>query len=131
MVLLDRDGRVLAALARLHGPGARRPRRRSGRRSRWSRPASPWALGNLLPYGSTGVINFALALPTPSGHADPGDRASTPPRSAAFTDRELEQIPGVKGAHHYLLDGNGVVIASTNPAGPPAITFTRRRSSTC
>ena len=36
---------------------------------------------------------------------------------------ELTQIPGVKGAHNYVLDGNGVVIASTNPARPAGYRF--------
>ena len=81
-----------------------------------------WALGNREPYGRTGAIDLAVRLPTPSGTRILVTGFDPAPLSA-FTARELDKVPGVKGAHHYLLDGNGVVIASTNPARPPGYVF--------
>jgi signal transduction histidine kinase len=82
----------------------------------------PWALGNVLPYGKTGVINYGLALPTPSG-----ERylltGFVPSALDNFLAGDLRQIPGVKGAHNYVLDGRGVVISSTNPARPTGYVF--------
>jgi signal transduction histidine kinase len=78
----------------------------------------PWALGNVLPYGKTGVINYGVTLPTKSGmrYLLTGlDPATLSP----FLLGELRQIPGVKGAYNYVFDGAGVVIASTNPKRPP------------
>jgi signal transduction histidine kinase len=82
----------------------------------------PWALGNVLPYGRHGVINYGLALKT---------RAGTrylltglgPGVLGPFLLGELRQIPGVKGAHNYILDGRGRVIASTNPVRPTGYQF--------
>jgi signal transduction histidine kinase len=82
----------------------------------------PWALGNVLPYGKTGVINYGLALPTPLG-----ERylltGFAPEALDGFLASDLRQIPGVKGAHNYILDGRGVVITSTNPARPTGYVF--------
>ena len=83
----------------------------------------PWALGNVEPYRDGGVIDFATRLYDPVRHADPGTRASARPCSASFAAKDLDKVPGVNGAHHLLLDGNGVVIASTNPKRPPGYHF--------
>jgi signal transduction histidine kinase/DNA-binding response OmpR family regulator len=75
----------------------------------------PYGLGNLLPYGRSGVINFAVPFPTPYGvrilltGIDP---ASLGP----FLEGDLRKVPGVKGAHSYILDANRTVLASSNPA---------------
>jgi signal transduction histidine kinase len=86
------------------------------------RAGKPWALGNVLPLGKTGVINYGQALPTASGRRFLLT-GFTPTELSVFLAAELQQIPGVKGAHNYLLDGRGVVIASTNPARPPGYLF--------
>ncbi len=82
----------------------------------------PFALGNVLPYGKTGVINYGVALPTATG-----ERflltGFTPANLSGFLTADLKQIPGVKGAHNYLLDGRGIVLASTNPLRPPGYLF--------
>ena len=82
----------------------------------------PWALGNVLPYKHTGVVNFATGIHTRHGLRILVSGFSPAPLSA-FTVRELDKVPGIKGAHHYLLDGNGVVISSTNPQRPPGYVF--------
>ncbi|HEY2260414.1 MAG TPA: ATP-binding protein [Solirubrobacteraceae bacterium] len=81
-----------------------------------------WALGNVLPYGRTGVINLGVVLPTRSG---PRYLLTgfAPGVLSLFLEGELKQIPGVRGAHNYLLDGAGVVIASTNASRPPGYVF--------
>ncbi len=122
VALLDRDGRVLAAsrgfsaqarAATADGPGGAVAMVRAGR---------PWALANLRPYGSHGVINFAHRIRTPQG-ARILVTGFDPARLTAFTNRELDWAPIIKGAHHYLLDGHGVVIASTDPNRPPGYHF--------
>ncbi|MDO8187963.1 ATP-binding protein [Conexibacter sp. JD483] len=73
-----------------------------------------YGLGNILPYGGSGVINLAVRIPT-----DNGDRilvaGMLPSTLSQFLVAELAKIPGVAGAYSYLIDGNRALIASTNP----------------
>jgi signal transduction histidine kinase len=82
------------------------------------RRGRPWALGDVLPYGGGGVINYGVMLPTRSGkrYLLTG---IVPNTLSAFLQGELEQIPGVRGAYNYIFDGRGEVISSTNPTRPP------------
>ena len=82
----------------------------------------PYGLGNVLPYGRAGVINFAVAIPTPFGKRILLS-GSRPAALTPFLVNELRRIPGVEGAHNYVLDGNGRVLASTNPAVPAGYVF--------
>ncbi len=75
----------------------------------------PYALGNFTPYGSTGVIDFGVPFPTAYG-TRVLVTGFTPGALSSFIAGELKQIPGVKGAHNYLIDGNDVVLASNNSA---------------
>jgi signal transduction histidine kinase len=81
------------------------------------RARHPYGLGNVLPYGKTGVINLAIKFPTSYG---PRVLVTgfQPRLLSNFLGGELKRIPGVKGAHNYLIDGQGTVIGSTNPALP-------------
>lgn len=81
------------------------------------RAGHPYGLGDVLPYGRTGAIEFAVALPTRSG---PRILVSglMPTALEGFITGELRKIPGVQGAHNYLIDGHNRVLASTNPALP-------------
>ena len=113
VALIGADGKVLAsssgftAQARAELPGsAALALVRSGR---------PYGLGNLSPYGSKGVIDFAVPFPTPEGTRILLT-GFTPDALSTFIAGELKQIPGVKGAHNYLVDGNDTVLATTNPA---------------
>ncbi len=122
VVLLNDKGHVLAA-----SRGFTREARRNLLTGSHSvvamvQAGMPWALGNVLPYKHTGVVNFATRIPTRHGLRILVSGFSPAPLSA-FTVRELDKVPGVKGAHHYLLDGNGVVISSTNPQRPPGYVF--------
>ncbi|MBV9311749.1 MAG: hypothetical protein JOZ73_13025 [Solirubrobacterales bacterium] len=74
-----------------------------------------YGLGNLLPYGKTGVINYAVTFPTKFGLRTLLT-GLTPSALSGFITGELQKIPGVKGAHNYLIDGNRAVLASTYPA---------------
>ena len=78
------------------------------------RSGHSYGLGNLLPYGSTGVIDVAVPI-TSQGKNAILLTGSAPKELALFTG-ELNHIPGVNGAHSYLLDGNGTVLATNNPA---------------
>lgn len=78
----------------------------------------PYGLGDLLPYGKTGVINLAVAFPTKYGRRYLISGVS-PVGLAGFLSAELRRIPGVTGSHNYLLDGNNTVLASNNPDRPP------------
>jgi signal transduction histidine kinase/DNA-binding response OmpR family regulator len=81
------------------------------------REGDPYGLGNLLPYGREGVVNFAVAFPTRYGRRILLSGLS-PLVLESFLAGELRRIPGVKGAHNYVLDGNNTVLASNNPATP-------------
>lgn len=78
----------------------------------------PWALGNILPYGKSSVINRRAAA---------GTRLLITgiPTSAmsAFLLAELRRVPGAKAEYHSLLDGHGVILASTHPHRPPGYHF--------
>jgi signal transduction histidine kinase len=120
LALLDGSGRVLAS-SRAFTPQARTNLRQ------WAelaliRSGRPYALGNLLRYGRTGVINFAVAFPTRFG-----ERVLltgfAPQALGGFIASDLREIPGVTGAHNYLVDGNDAVVASTNPARPAGYVF--------
>src|SRR5665213_470441 len=120
LVLVDKAGNVLA-----HSQGFTAQARsdlRIPEALRLLRGGDPWALGNILPYGKTGVMNFGVALPTPSGtrYLLSG---ILPASLGPFLSGDLRQIPGVKGAYNSVVDGNGVFIASTNPARPAGYTL--------
>jgi signal transduction histidine kinase len=120
IALLDSSGRVLA-----HSSGFTAQARSdltSSRAVGLIQNGHPWALGNVRPYGEHGVVDFASALRTRSG-ARILVTGFSPSSLSGFITAELVKIPGVRGAHHFLLDGNGVVLASTNPARPPGYVF--------
>ncbi|HXO07779.1 MAG TPA: ATP-binding protein [Solirubrobacteraceae bacterium] len=122
LVLLDANGRVLAS-SRGFTPQARAGLA-TGAHSALAmiRAGQRWALGNVEPYGDGGVVDFASRISTPLGPRILV-RGLRPDALTAFTTNDLEKVPGVNGAHHLLLDGNGIVIASTNPKRPPGYHF--------
>ncbi len=79
------------------------------------RAGHPYGLGNLIPYGKGGAIEFAVAFPTRYG-ARTLLSAFRPGALSSFLTADLLKIPGVAGARNYLLDGDDTVLASTNPA---------------
>ncbi|HEY6782699.1 MAG TPA: hypothetical protein VI296_05630, partial [Candidatus Dormibacteraeota bacterium] len=86
------------------------------------RAGHPYALGNLIPYGKAGAIDFAVAFPTRYGIRTLLT-GFTPLALSTFLTADLRKIPGVKGAHNYLIDGNLTVLATTNPARPVGYVF--------
>ena len=124
-VLLDAHGNVIA-----HSAGFTAQARTNLARSAalsLIRTGHRFALGNLTPYGKTGAIDFAVTLATPYGVRTMLTGFSPAALGTLFTG-DLREIPGVLGARNYILDGNGAVLASTNPAipvgqpfGPPAV----------
>jgi signal transduction histidine kinase len=86
-----------------------------------------YELGNLVPDGSSAAIDLAVVFPTGSGYRTLV--SGLPPSALSeFITEDLRKIPGIRGARNYLLDGNGTVLASTNPAvsvghrlGTPAV----------
>ncbi len=122
LAVLDSGGRVIASS---HGftPQARAEVPLSGALSLLSQ-RHPYGLGNLLPYGNSEVIDFAVGFPTRYG---PRILLSgiSPVLLGAFLGSDLREIPGVKGAHNYVLDSNDAVLASTNPATPAGYRFVK------
>ena len=55
--------------------------------------------------------------------------ASAPTRSQRFLSGELQRIPGVKGAHNYLVDGRGTVLGVDQPGSIPSATCSASRPS--
>jgi signal transduction histidine kinase len=83
------------------------------------REGHPYGLGNLEPYGNARAIDFAVGFATPYGRRIL--LSGTPPSAlGTFLKADLLKIPGVKGAHNYVLDGNNAVLASNNPRYPIA-----------
>jgi signal transduction histidine kinase len=114
VVLLDaKTGRVIAH-SRGFTPQARADLRDSAALALVS-GGHRYGLGDVRPYGATGVINLAAALPTRSGPRV-FVTGFMPGVLGTFITGELQKIPGVPGAHNYLIDGRNTVLASTNPA---------------
>jgi signal transduction histidine kinase/DNA-binding response OmpR family regulator len=115
LALLDGNGRVIAfsrgftaqADANLHRSAA----------LALLRVGHPYGLGSLLPYGNSGVIDLGLRFPTRYGNRVLLAGLS-PPLLSPFLSGEVRRIPGVKGAHNYVLDSDNAVIASNNPSTP-------------
>ncbi len=120
LALLDSGGRVIAA-SRGFTPQARANVTRSAAHS-LLRGGSSYALENLQPYGRRSVIDFAVSFPTRYG-ARVLLSGISPFVLGAFLTGELRRIPGVKGAHNYVLDSNDAVLASNNPAAPVGYRF--------
>jgi len=68
------------------------------------------------------VINFATKLATAAGPRLLVTGFSPTALTACGT-HGLQKVPGVPGSPQLMLDGNGVVIASTNPLLPPGYVF--------
>ncbi len=120
VVVLDAHERVLAASAGFNAQ-ARADLARSAALAE-IRLGHTYGVGNVLPYGATGVINFAVKFPTRYGTRILLS-GSRPSDYSAFVSGELRKIPGVRGAHSYLVDGNNTVVASNNPVRPAGYRF--------
>jgi len=86
-------------------------------------PRHPYGLGDLVTPGPNGVIEFAVGFTSNFGPRIllTGTRVGA---LSQFLGGELARIPGVKGAHNYILDGRNRVLASNNPARPAGYAFT-------
>ncbi|MGH2868101.1 MAG: sensor histidine kinase, partial [Solirubrobacteraceae bacterium] len=120
LVLLDASGSVLAHSRAFNSVA--RADLASSVALKLLRAGKPWALGNVLPYPGGGVINFGLAVPTRYGRRYLLT-GFAPRVLGPFLLGELRQIPGVKGAHNFVVDSNGEVLASTNPLRPTGYVF--------
>jgi two-component system, sensor histidine kinase and response regulator len=122
LALLTPSGQVLASSSGFT-PQARRDLAHSAALA-LIRSGHPYGLGNLLPYGRTGVINLAVAFPTRFGTRILLTGFS-PSALGPLLTGELRKIPGVTGAYNYLIDSNKTVLASNNPARPSGYRFTK------
>jgi signal transduction histidine kinase len=87
-----------------------------------TRAGRRYALGNVVPYGKTGAVEFAVTFPTRYGTRTL--LTGSPPHELSLLfAADLLKIPGVKGSHNYLIDGGNRVLASTNPTRPPGYVF--------
>jgi signal transduction histidine kinase len=75
----------------------------------------PYALGNFFSDGRTGIIDFDVALRTRYG-TRVLVAGFEPNVVSGVVTAELDRVPGVKGARNYLIDGNDVVLATTDRA---------------
>jgi signal transduction histidine kinase len=119
VVLLDSAGNVIAASS---GFNAQARAAVTGGAVAMVQRGHAWAIGDIRPYATTGVIDFATRLPTAAGTRILVT-GFAPAALSQFMTSELRQVPGVEGAHHFVLDGNGVVIASNDSARPLGYVF--------
>jgi signal transduction histidine kinase len=133
LVLLDAAGKVIA-----HSSGFTAQARAGLPQAPIAAPTRTgvgYALGNLVPYGKGGAIELAVVFGTAYGSRTLLT-GFAPPLLSGFITAELRKIHGVAGAHNYLLDGHGTVLASTSPAirvgqrfNTPAVVSLRRSST--
>jgi signal transduction histidine kinase len=81
-----------------------------------------YALGNIEPDGKGGTASYAITISTPYGKRILVT-GFAPQVLSAFLLGDLRKIPGVKGAHNFLIDGDGRVLASTDPQKPAGYVF--------
>lgn len=82
-----------------------------------TRAGRRYGLGNIRPYGSSGVIDLASTFPTAYGTRTLV--SGVPLQAFALViGSDLRKIPGVKGSHSSMIDGHDAIIASTNPDRP-------------
>jgi signal transduction histidine kinase len=122
LVLLDSSGREVASSLGFTAQ-ARENLSRSAALA-LVREGHPYGLGNVLPYGRTGVINLAVPFPTRFGTRILLTGLS-PLVLGPFLNGELREIPGVKGARRYVIDGNNTVLGSSNAATPVGYRVTK------
>jgi signal transduction histidine kinase len=88
------------------------------------RNGAKYGLGNLTPYGNSRVVDYAVRFPTADGTQQRILLTGFSPSTLSpFFTADLLKIPGVTGAHNYIVDGNKVVLASTNPKRPVGSSF--------
>jgi signal transduction histidine kinase len=134
VVLLDARGNVVA-----HSTGFTAQARADLSRSvalSLIRADPGFALGNVAPYGKTAEIDLASSFAARDGSTRTLVTGILPATLGDLFTGDLREIPGVSGSRNYILDGNGTVLASTNPAigtlkrfGTPAVTAALRNSS--
>jgi signal transduction histidine kinase len=78
---------------------------------------APYALGDLVPYGRSGVIDLVVPLSTKYGRRLLV-QGIFPTSLSGFLDGTLTRIPGVAGSHNLLFDKNDTVIASNEISRP-------------
>lgn len=120
LALYDASGKLLAASAGFSAP-AGRGIRRSGVLG-LTAAGHPYALGDVESTADAAAVPYATAITTPYGRRTLVSGIA-PQVLSSFLTGELEKIPGVQGAHNYLIDGNDTVIASTNPKRPAGYRF--------
>ncbi|HEY1523548.1 MAG TPA: ATP-binding protein [Solirubrobacteraceae bacterium] len=121
LALLDQSGKVIAS-SRGFNAEARADLPHSAALA-LVRAGHPYGVGNVLPYGRSGVVN--LATPFPTRYGTRTLLTGIPPQTLSLLlGGELRKITGVPDAHNYLLDARDTVLASTNPAIPAGYRFT-------
>ena len=86
---------------------------------------APYALGDLVGTGRSGVIDIALGLPTSFGRRVLVEGVA-PSELAGLLTGELRRIPGVAGSRNLILGANDTVIASNVASRPPGYEYTSR-----
>lgn len=110
LALLDAHGHVLTSVG--HFNRQARANLSNSAALKLIRQGDVYAIGNVLPYGKTGVINFALRLNTVNGERILLEGVY-PQDIVPLVIFELRKIPGVKGSRNSLIDGTPRVIATT------------------
>jgi signal transduction histidine kinase len=111
VALIDLDGRLIAA-----SPGFNTQARLALERSSMLqsiRAGARYALSNVQPYGTSGVIDYAVAFPSAYGTRVLVTGVA-PSILGYLVTGDLLKIPGVAGAQNYLIDGNHAVIGTTD-----------------
>jgi signal transduction histidine kinase len=122
ITVLDSSGNLLAASKGFTAQARQDLAISSG--LRLVRSGHPYGWGNVLPYGASGVINFAVRFPAKDGTARILLTGFPPKALSGLFAGDLSKIPGPKGSHNYLLDANNTVVASTYPKRPVGYHFT-------
>jgi signal transduction histidine kinase len=123
LVVLDSAGKVIASSIAL-SPQSRAALAQSAP-IKLVRAGHPYGLGNVMPFGKAGVINFAVKFPARNGGSRILLTGFAPQSLGRFVTAYLMKIHGVQGGHNYLIDGNDAVVASTNPQRPVGYQFSQ------
>ncbi len=115
LAVLDSTGRVIARSSSLTAP--LQDRMLSSVALSMVRSGRPYGFGNASASGASSVLDFAVPV-----HTVYGNRmvvvGFAPQALEALLVADLRAIPGVSGEANYIVDGNGVVLASGSPEVP-------------
>ena len=117
VAITDSSGNILASEGNLtSGQGLATPK---AKLAQLAATNATYFLGNLTPDGNGGYISdLVVPFSAPGGTRVLVTGLAAKGAVKSFFDSQLSQVPGPKGEVNYIVDGTGMIIASSDPKAP-------------